>query len=1328
MALYLPSSQVRISPGLTCQVLFPFQPPFSCPVLHLHPHPHLPSRRYSGYFAQNRVFCVEAGLKGGGAGGSKPPSKASVQKTLEEESDEWLRLMAAGLKQLDAEKVNSATAALLANPRGRDIRLLELAIPALAQAKAFSRPGNRQWTDARLQLAQLLRISTVRLAIRRQALEQPLLGRLLTGLKSAVQQAEALETLAIDLEAELSCSRTVLKSLNSPFWSELQTTLPNLADFRNSSDPASVLQPLFPLFSPANPSQTRILASVLMLTIMRHARKYLSTAAIAQLQELAAQTQAWALAVLLNRLIGECLEEQELPQDVSTQLRTILTQELMVLKDRNRPKGWKVRKSAIRIARKVAEIGKEKDDIEQSLQNRAVLEGDEMVRTELPELKQGKELKASESERELRCGCSLIKRFYATIHDRGKVNKVAVEMEHLAQSIDHLVALGPDLTEIAGLVGEAKVKIWRIRRIVGKKADIVRDIFGRDSIKAEILALLRSKPAKIAILGAAGMGKTALIEALRPALEREFAQIYWVRSLNSLTLTQSLLGPSPLTDLAGRRAAVRGNPSHLLIYDGADFQGAVPTEIDPLIASLYDLHEAAVVVTSRNEDWSHYLPYSFHLSPYSARDAVSRLAAVSGLGEERLSSDLVAALEGNPAAVELAGRYLRLSEGFEPLEKLLVGGSQPVARLSALFLKDLTAAAQLLASALAYFDPDSIPMDLVTEVGNGLQIANIGSVLKELEAADFLTVTASGLSLNTAFSSIPTDASIEPILLNSLVSRLSTGSLDSLVHIRHYSARAKLCSEALSQALLHYCLSHGLGTEAAIIARTAPASKATSSDSQVDFLFSRIAVSQQAGNWIDVQIASLQAYNLLKAQRSVTLFHVLVELAKVSSRLGEAARAAKWVEEAADLMSEIDLKTEEKLELCRLGAELLRGRSDRAVGLLRLGIELASKAALKPEMELWEQRLDLAEALIYQNKHEEGLLAILEFLRRANPASNSTAIAKAFLLLSTLKCPIQPERRAEILAKELELRRNAMDRNRLILILSEMSHFQPSRNLSQFKGLDLSGAVTADLTLALFTPRSMQLFDCLKLQFLPIIKLAAALKVDHLSAYTVLKDLSVFVCGGGEERALFDTTFRVFASGQVERLGNMVRPRQAHGLAEWSGSMYAFGGETLGNEPFAYSESLEIEPLDCLSTQQWVRIPNMLTARSCFSPCIFEDWVYLIGGNTSKAERFDPQLQRYEPLPIQLADSEDTCTVLTSDSEILTFSPHFCYHYTPSSGLFTTPRSRSSASTHSTSPRQLLISAGNMRGAAVDSWVYISVHDHIRAVDLRSNTEVVLLL
>lgn len=1276
---------------------------------------------------------MEAGLKGGGLGSSKQPKTTNnVQKSLEEESDEWLKLMGAGLKQVNAEKVNSATTALLNNPRGRDIRLLQLAIPALAQSKAYSDPGNRQWTAARLQLAQLIRISTVRLAIRRQALEPSLLTQLLTGLKTALQHAEAIPSLDIDLEAELRCSRTVLKSLNSPFWSELQTTLPSLADFRNSSDPAAVLQPLFPLFSPAHPSQTRLLASVLLLTITRHARKYLSLAAIAQLQELEAQTQAWTLAVLLNRLIGECLLEQELPRDVCTPLRTLLTRELMVLTDRNRLKSWKVRKSAVRIARKAAEITTEKDDLEQSLQERATLEGDELVRTELPAPKQGKGLKKPEADRELRCVCSLVKRFYATIHDKDRITKIAEEMEHLAQSLDHLVTLVTDLKGMEGLVAEAKAKIGRNRRIVEKneeKTDFRREVFGRDQLKAELVALLRSKPAKIAILGPAGLGKTTLVASLLPTLEQYFAQIYWLSCPNSLVLTQSLLVHPPITsDVAGRRAAMRGSPSHLIIYDGADFQDAISTEIEALVASLYDLHEAAVIVTSRHEDWTRYLPFSFHLSPYSPMDTVSRLANVSGLGRERLERELVAALQGNPAAVELAGDYLRLTGGFQPLEEYLKGGNQPLTQLSALFLKDLTAAAQLLAAALAYFSPNGIPMDLVTEVGNGLQIANIGSVLKELKAAGFLSFTASGLTLNPIFSScVPSDASLEPIVLNSLVSRLPSESLDILVHSRHYSSKAKAPNESLNEALLHYCLSHGLGTEAALIARTAP-SKATASDAQVEFLFSRIAASQQDGNWIDVQVAYLQVYNLLKSQRSVALFHVLVELAKVSSRLGEAARAAKLIEEAADLMSEIELKAEEKLELCQLGVELLRGRSDRVVGLLRLSIELASKSALIPEAELLTQRLDLAEALLGQNKHEEGLLTILEFLRRVNPASNSAAITKAFLLLSTLKCPIQPERRAEILAKELELRRNAMDRNRLIHILSEISHFQPSRNLSKLGGLESSEAISADLTLALFTLRSVQLFDCLKLQFLPVVKLAAGLKVDHLSAYTILKDLSVFVCGGGEEKALFDSTFRVFATGRVERLGNMVRPRQAHGLAEWSGSIYAFGGETLENEPFSYSESLEIEPLDCLSDQQWARIPNMLTGRSCFSPCVLDNWVYLIGGNTTKAERFDPQLQRYEPLPLQLADSEDTCTVLIRDSELLTFSPHFCYRYTAACGLVTTPRSRATTSTHSTSPRQLLISAGNMRGVAIDSWVYISVHDHIRAIDLQSNNELVLLL
>jgi hypothetical protein len=1254
-----------------------------------------------------------------------------MQKTLEEESDEWLRLMATGLKQLDADKVTAAAAALQANPRGRDIKLLELAIPALGQAKAYSKPGNRQWTQARLQLAQLLRISTIRLAIRRQGLEPSQLTRLLTGLKSALKQAESIENLDIDLEAEIRCTRTVLKSLNSPFWSGLQTTLPSLADFRNSSDPAYVLQPLFPLFSPENPTQTRILASILMLTIMRHARKYLSLAANTQLKELITRTQAWTIAILLNRLISECLEEQELQLDVRSQMGLILTEDLMSLKERYMWKNWKVRKSAIRIARKICEISKEQGTIEKGIVNRVVLEGDELVRIELPLLKPEIALESCEAERELRCGCMLIHHFYTIIHDnKDKLQKIAEEIEHLAQSIDHLATLVDDLEGITRLVASAKVEINRIRRIAGNPSEYVKfsknskEIVGREEIITDLVALLRSKPAKIAILGGPGSGKTALVRALIPFLEPQYTKICWLNSKNSLTLTNSLSSPQP----AVIRADFRSNPTHLLIYDSADFQDSVASEIEALVSSLYDLHEAAVIVTSRSEEWVRYLPYCYHLSPYSTADTVKRLVTLSGLTEERIAGELVTSLKGNPGVVELAGRYLGLTEGFEPLERLLEVGKDPLAQLSTLLTAGLTSTGQLLAAALAYFNPAFIPMDIVTEIGTKLPIPNVNSVLKELEAADFLTIVPTGVEMDPILSTYtPCNSSIEALLSESLLSRLSSNSIAILVHSRHYRSKATLPCEALDQALLQYCLSHGLGTEAAIIARTAPASQATSSDAQVQFLFNQVNTSQQAGNWIEVQIAYLQVYNLLKSQRSITLFRVLVELAKVCSRLGETARAAKWVEEAVDLMPEIELEIGEKLEVCRLGVQLLHGRSERAVGLMRLGIELASKAASKPVTEQLALRLDLAEALLHQFKHEEGLLAILEFLRRATPASDPALIAKAFLLLASVKSVIQPERRAEILSKELELRRNSMDRSRLISILSELSHSQPSSHLSKYEGLAVPGNSTGYQTLALVRPRVMQLFDCLKLKFSPVIKLAGVVKVDHLSAYTVLKDFSVFICGGGEEKALYDSTYRVFSTGQVERLGNMIRARQAHGLAEWSGTIYAFGGETLDNLPFAYSENIEIEPLTSLSAQQWTRISSMLTARSCFAPCVFEDFIYLIGGNTTKAERFDPQLQHYESLPIELAESEDTCTVLSKDSEFITFSPNFCYHYTPFNGLVTTPRNLS-ASTHSTSPRQLLISAGNMRGISLDSWVYISIHDHIRAIDLLSSNEVVLLL
>jgi hypothetical protein len=175
-------------------------------------------------------------------------------------------------------------------------------------------------------------------------------------------------------------------------------------------------------------------------------------------------------------------------------------------------------------------------------------------------------------------------------------------------------------------------------------------------------------------------------------------------------------------------------------------------------------------------------------------------------------------------------------------------------------------------------------------------------------------------------------------------------------------------------------------------------------------------------------------------------------------------------------------------------------------------------------------------------------------------------------------------------------------------------------------------------------PDHIRLFSCDSLSWGKRILLRSApLRVSNWSASVLLKSGEVLVCGGHEPQYTADTHRVEVETGVVEKLGDMKGPLSCHGLVQYLGWVYSFGGYLdLCTLPRAERLSL--------SQGQWHSLPPMLTARRCFNPVLISHLIYLCGGaDTHLCELFDPCTEEYTPLPFALPEDYDTRVVVQSN-------------------------------------------------------------------------------
>jgi tetratricopeptide (TPR) repeat protein len=201
------------------------------------------------------------------------------------------------------------------------------------------------------------------------------------------------------------------------------------------------------------------------------------------------------------------------------------------------------------------------------------------------------------------------------------------------------------------------------------------DFIGREQELAELAARLGRGAAAVTqtLLGAGGVGKTALAVEYAYRYRSQFDAVWWIRAEQPATLVGDyadlaaalglLEGDQPDQQLAARavRRWLEGHDRWLLVLDNAE-AAETPTGLSPPLARLVDLIpqvlHGQVLVTSRDASWEEHAGLA-ELEVFTPGEAVAFLLARTGSTERATAGEISELLGFLPLAVEQAGAYVR---------------------------------------------------------------------------------------------------------------------------------------------------------------------------------------------------------------------------------------------------------------------------------------------------------------------------------------------------------------------------------------------------------------------------------------------------------------------------------------------------------------------------------------------------------------------------------------------------------------------------------------------------------------------------------------------
>lgn len=148
------------------------------------------------------------------------------------------------------------------------------------------------------------------------------------------------------------------------------------------------------------------------------------------------------------------------------------------------------------------------------------------------------------------------------------------------------------------------------------------------------------------------------------------------------------------------------------------------------------------------------------------------------------------------------------------------------------------------------------------------------------------------------------------------------------------------------------------------------------------------------------------------------------------------------------------------------------------------------------------------------------------------------------------------------------------------------------------------------------------------------------------SAIAVVTQDSLLVCGGDDP--LTDAAVSLnFNNGVVTNLKHMNVSRYAHGIAVYGACVYVFGGKN-AHISIAASERYRRKGKD------WEQMPQMITPRSFFNPCVVGQIIYLIGGaETNRSETFDIVGLRFTEVKLDLPVPGATSAFILHDDLVI---------------------------------------------------------------------------
>lgn len=241
---------------------------------------------------------------------------------------------------------------------------------------------------------------------------------------------------------------------------------------------------------------------------------------------------------------------------------------------------------------------------------------------------------------------------------------------------------------------------------------------------------------------------------------------------------------------------------------------------------------------------------------------------------------------------------------------------------------------------------------------------------------------------------------------------------------------------------------------------------------------------------------------------------------------------------------------------------------------------------------------------------------------------------------------------------------------------------------------------------SLFLPskQSIDVFNARKKKWVRQVRLQQRLPTDGSSAYTVLLDGTLLICGGGDP--ILQSTYRVDLKGTVAKLKDMKKARAEHGIVLIKSAVYVFGGENdVGM--MRSMEKIEWESLWEIHESVWVKLGKMHAARKLFKPCVYQELVYLFGGFTPSFEIYDPRLNEVRLHSFTLSDFDSETFTVVDKSEIHLFTNHSYQRFSADSFL------------HSVSYPKLATVWGKRNGVLYHHSVYFTFNNLVHKFDLR---------